>query len=1033
MFYEKNHTRALSEKLFKEPTSEYRGTPFWAWNCRITKELIDEQVKMFKRMGVGGFHIHPRTGLETAYMSDEYMELVNYACECAKKEEMYVYLYDEDRYPSGAAGGLVTENLRYRQRYIGLSIERNDNYEISKKVFDDKIEGGEKPLGYFLSAYQVILDENKCLKYYKRIGIDDEIGEGQKWYAYLKLAKESPWYNDQTYIDVFNKEAIKRFIEVTHKNYKKNLFDEFGKTIPSIFTDEPHMAGKFSFTTPDSKEEATLSYTDDMDDSYKRITGVGILDILPEILWQLPENKPSVYRYLYHDHLAERFASAFSDTLGEWCEKNHLNFTGHYLSERTLFSQTLALSEAMRMYRGMQWPGLDILADQKELTTVKQTVSVARQYAREAVIAEMYGAMNWDFDFKGHKLQGDWLAALGVTIRNHHLTMMSMEGEAKRDWPASIGYQSPWYEEYPYVENHFARLNTALTRGKTVVRVGVIHPIESYWINYGPNSQTKLIRDQLDNNYEMLTQWLLYGTIDFDLISESMLPSLCAMDKISRKIPVGAMSYEAVLVPGLYTIRSSTLDRLENFAAAGGRVIFVGRIPEYVDAKYSTRAKELANSCECISFERAEILSALADVRDVEIKDDKGVHSNNLMIQMREDYDNRWLFVCHVNRKKNLLDEHEKYYITINGKWKATLYDTITGNILPYIAKYEKENTILMIRGFAEDSYLFFLEPGEREEGIEMMLPRGKEYPLPQPKEVFLEEPNVLLLDYAQVALDNEPWSQRMDILSADNFLREKLGLPRRQDHFTQPWRIPNVKPEHSVSVRMTFESRTDIRDALLALERPLETEIYLDGRIVSAKVSGYFVDKAIKTVALGNVSVGEHEIILKMPFGRKSNLEWCYILGDFAVNVIGSVAYIEGWKDSIIYGDLVKQGLPFYSGNITYSINYKLEKDAENVYLHVAHFAAICLSVSVNGEKRGMIAYAPHKLYLGALEAGEYNIVITAYGTRFNAFGTIHNANDEYKWYGPDSYRTVGSQWSDSYLLKPNGILSGVTLQIDE
>ncbi|MBQ5748762.1 MAG: hypothetical protein IIV87_01260, partial [Oscillospiraceae bacterium] len=48
---------------------------------------------------------------------------------------------------------------------------------------------------------------------------------------------------------------------------------------------------------------------------------------------------------------------------------------------------------------------------------------------------------------------------------------------AKRDYPASINYQSPWYREYSYIENHFARVNTALTRGTPIVKIGVIHPV----------------------------------------------------------------------------------------------------------------------------------------------------------------------------------------------------------------------------------------------------------------------------------------------------------------------------------------------------------------------------------------------------------------------------------------------------------------------------------------------------------------------------------------------------------------------------
>ena len=40
------------------------------------------------------------------------------------------------------------------------------------------------------------------------------------------------------------------------------------------------------------------------------------------------------------------------------------------------------------------------------------------------------------------------------------------------------------------VEDHFARLNTALTRGRPDVRVAVVHPVESYWLYCGPAEQT---------------------------------------------------------------------------------------------------------------------------------------------------------------------------------------------------------------------------------------------------------------------------------------------------------------------------------------------------------------------------------------------------------------------------------------------------------------------------------------------------------------------------------------------------------------
>ena len=121
------------------------------------------------------------------------------------------------------------------------------------------------------------------------------------------------------------------------------------------------------------------------------------------------------------------------------------------------------------------------------------------------MLSELYGVTDWDFDFRGHKLNGDWQAALGVTVRVPHLSWVSMAGEAKRDYPASINYQSPWYKKYSCVEDHFARVNTAMTRGVPIVKVGVIHPVESFWLHWGPNDKSGLFREELDKNFQELT------------------------------------------------------------------------------------------------------------------------------------------------------------------------------------------------------------------------------------------------------------------------------------------------------------------------------------------------------------------------------------------------------------------------------------------------------------------------------------------------------------------------------------------------
>ena len=105
MLYPDKEAPVLDEELFRHPTAPYRGAPFWAWNCRLDKEELRRQIGCFREMGFGGFHIHSRTGMATPYLQPEFFDLVRFCADAAEKQGLRVWLYDEDRWPSGAAGG----------------------------------------------------------------------------------------------------------------------------------------------------------------------------------------------------------------------------------------------------------------------------------------------------------------------------------------------------------------------------------------------------------------------------------------------------------------------------------------------------------------------------------------------------------------------------------------------------------------------------------------------------------------------------------------------------------------------------------------------------------------------------------------------------------------------------------------------------------------------------------------------------------------------------------------------------------------
>ncbi len=1038
--------RKKFDAVFASPGALYRDTPFWAWNCDLDPEELKRQIRVFKEMGMGGFHMHARTGLGTPYLSPEFMERVKECVGTAKELDMLAWLYDEDRWPSGAAGGLVTRDPKFRARHLLFTPEKR---EAAPDAANDNS-------GRFLAAYSVKLDASGALESYRRLGEDDEPEAGAgKFYAYLIVAEPHPWFNDQTYVDTLNPKAIEKFVDVTYEAYFKAVGGEFDRTVPAIFTDEPQFTRKSALKFAQEKRDAVFPFTDDLPETYREAYGADLLDTFPEVIWELPDGKYSLARYRYHDHVSERFASAFADTIGNWCEKHDIRFSGHMMEEGSLESQTCALGEAMRSYRSFQLPGIDMLCDAYEFSTAKQAQSASRQFGRGGVLSELNGVTDWDFDFKGHKGHGDWQAALGVTVRVPHLSWLSMGGEAKRDYPASISYQSPWYKKYPIIADHFARVNTAMTRGRARVRVAVVHPVESYWLAYGPQDMTAGKREMLHETFESLIHWLLHGLVDFDFVAESLLPELSPV-QLGKTFIVGEMGYDVVIVPPTLTLRGSTLERLEKFQAAGGRVIFAGDVAVCCDAVESDRAKKLAEKSETIPFTRNAVLTAVNNLRDVAvIRSADGYPMDKLLYQMREEGADRYLFLVNTER----LGLARDVIVKVRGSWQVEYLDTMTGESKPVAGRQENGWTLFDYAIYPHGHLLVKLTPSDECKGERIGTPlltdaqaeAATEAHLSGTIPVSLDEPNVLLLDRPKwrMAGDAE-WQPAEEILRLDNKVRARLGQRERGGHIVQPWVYgKSTEVLGTLELAYTIETLIDVESPLFAMEEPDNAELFLDGVKVPFEDNGYWTDRSLRTGFLPKLTAGTHELVVKIAYTRSGNVERCFLLGDFGVELRGDTARIVEPVRELVWGDVTRQGLPFYGGNITYHCKF-MQYEAEKLLLRIPSrvtsmpdslnngvaarevplggYRGVLVSAALDGKPAGELAFAPYQCELGEVAKGEHTLDLTLYGSRVNSAGSVH-LTFRVRWAGPGAWRTEGDMFSYDYQVQPFGITAAPRL----
>ena len=1046
----------MTDELFKNPGSEYRGTPFWAWNSKLEKNELLRQIDVLKEMGYGGFHMHVRTGMATSYLSDEHMDLVKACVEKAKDEKMLAWLYDEDRWPSGAAGGFVTQNPEHRLRHLLLTRVPYGQSADSDRVIQSSAKSGRTENGELIACFDVILDKDGNLGDYRQVK-EDSRAEGFKLYAYVESAEPSPWYNNQTYADTLNPETMAEFIRITYERYNEYFANDFGNVIPAIFTDEPQFSHKSTLNFANEAMDITLPWTPDLPETFREAyPGEDLISHIPELLWELTE-EVSRTRYLYHDHIAERFAKAFADQCGKWCKEHGLMLTGHMMEEPTLQSQTQALGDAMRSYRGFQLPGIDMLCNAHEYTTAKQAQSACHQYGAPGVMSELYGVTNWDYDFRSHKLQGDWQAALGITVRVPHLSWVSMNGEAKRDYPATFNYQVPWHDQYSLVEDHFARVNTAMTRGTPFVRIGVIHPVESYWLHWGTKEKTRGIREQKDEQFKTLTDWLLLGLMDFDFIAESLLPEQCDVAAISNTaFPVGQMRYDVVIVPGCETLRATTLERLEAFRNAGGRVIFMGNAPRYQDARVNDRGLKLFDRSERIAFEKIALMEILEDLREIDIRDQSGGQTDHLLYQLRSEDDCRWLFVCHGTDPVNKdLVKGDNLRIRMRGEWNCALYDTINGESMPYACSVEEGWTVVDSPFYDHDSLLLRFTPADAAltrsggheagtlkqtnvqkpalpyEGIRIASANDVQRFL-APVPVTLEEPNVLLLDIAEYKLDEEPYRPAEEILRLDNVLRSELGWPLRMEAVVQPWVESDESTPRNITLRFRINAGVSIDGTKLCLERSDLASIRFDGADVPVRVSGWYVDKCIHCVELPLISTGEHFLEITYRYGRKVDLEYLYLIGDFGVDVKGCVTTLTAPVQTLAFGDITGQGLPFYGGNLVYHLDADVSSKGE-MTVQASCYRGHLLGVEIDGVDQGRIIYSPYRLKITDLTPGKHKVDLRCYGSRVNTFGQLHcncRSEEGFWWWGPNSWRTAGDLWTYEYRFWKQGVLKSPEIE---
>lgn len=970
----------MTRSEFLNPPAIYRATPFWSWNDDLQNEELERQARDMKERGWGGYFMHSRMGLVTPYLSEEWMDRVRHAVDVSAKIGAFAHLYDEDRWPSGYAGGIVPNaDPAYRNTALQRTTKRppaETNTVLA--LFTRKGEGWAR-----------IDDESKAQ--------GTEIAYISRWVEPMG----NPWFNGTTYVDLMNRDAVQEFLESTLEPYHEVVGEHFGKTIPSCFTDEPAYIFWHCIGGPDRRN--TVPWTGDFAEEFRRRRGYDILDAAMSLFE--PVGDYLRVRYHFWRTATELFLERFSEPYGRWCREHNLELTGHYMAEDSFVSQIEWIGAAMPHYEHMGWPGMDHLARNIDnVMTARQVTSVAHQLGKERALSELYGCSGQHFSFEGRKWIADWHFVHGINLMNPHLALYSMRGERKRDYPPTLSYQQPWWQFNNLIADYKARLSYALTRGRRVTQVLVIHTIESAWATFAPGDdrQARFLSDA----FEQVSRWLLEEQYDFDYGDESLLARHGRIE--GDRFCVGQASYDLVILPPAVTLRQSTVDLLRDWMSAEGRVIAVKPIPRRIDGDAANDPWSVLKEALVVERDKADIASLLSHVLapNVEVLSPEGFPVAPVWFHQRSHGEQDIHFFANTDRSRGYQCE-----IRLQGNGAVEAWDPRTGETSELPVEVSGTHVIVDAYLNPTGSLLLVQDHSRRPQvvGDGAEAESFDEIALDDLWTIARRDPNSLMLDMARWSVDgSRSWHGPDPVRKVSNVIRGTGG----EFVLEFPLEVEVVPPDG------TF----------LVLETPEAFRVTINGEPVPGEDCGWWVDSTFRKRAIpGLLRQGANKIVIAGTASPTIELESVYLVGDFGVWTSDSRSFTVGKEtEQTPGGDLVEQGYPFFAGtmSLTQSIDLSMESPGPAL-LVLEGLACVVADIWVNGENAGQVAWPPYEVEIGEyLKDGVNAIRVDLVHSLRNLLGPHHHAHGELLGVSPGSFSDEAN-WTDIYQFVPLGLNS--------
>ncbi len=953
----------MSSETLKElinPSALMRIAPFWCWNDKLDKDELIRQLHEMSDKGWGSYFMHCRGGVVTKYLSDEWMELVNACADEAAKTGTHVWIYDEDRWPSCYAGGIVPrQSEAFRARALVL---------LKKGT---------------------ATEDDTFLRSVEHAGVEYEICKRVSPMGEL-------WFNGTCFVDQMNPEVVRGFLDCTHEAYKNACGEHFGGAIPGIFTDEPAYLSWWISTAVHA-----VPWSEYLQGFFQEFKGYDILDKVEELFFDIGDYHAT--RFDFYHTATELFQRSYTKQCYDWCEENNLILTGHYLFEDSTRLQAQWCGDVMAHYEFMHWPGIDRLGKELDhLVTIKQLSSAAEQLGKERALCEVFAGSGQQTDFAVRKHVGDWQAVLGINFLNQSLAAYSLRGERKHDHPVNMFYQQPWWDDERGFADYQARVSAFAAEGKRMVDILILQPLSTAWSIYSPLHKLGNFAEEstYDLPFESISNTLMAEKIDFHYGNETLMARHASVK--DDCIAIGDYGYKFVIVPPTLNLRASTIALLREYAGGGNKLILVGT-PRYIDGVESEVSisgavvvesiEEAVKAAREFALDRVSVIDTLT-----------GKNADKVYVCSRSVGASTRHFIANSDNTRPVwarihIPQGVGTDMAVFDLYDGRLYklDAVDGS---FDVQLSPAGSLLVLCGEEARGEIAappsVLGSGAAFRSFDRVVPN-----------IFIDTFNC------------EPCEE--NVLLLNDFILELDGQKVHEGPVCDAWYKHFYPAQDGTAFRATytFQSEAEVEGCFAAIEvaENLDSITFNGVPVTPLKARGElgvidpgksWKDISFTKVPLPTIPRGTNELVIE---GKKVNnistpcghsivddpknhipteAEEVYICGRFKVKGLSEALYVISQYAEPRGKNLTYEGFPFYAGSFRYRASFSVGSEpAKEVFLKLNGVHAASARVMVNGEKCGVLRWQPFVLDISkAVKAGENQLEIEISTTLANLLG---------------------------------------------